>query len=223
MVTSDGQTYERQNIQERAVKLTLPLFVQETCILGLHFNLPRYKNVARIFFEIWTQLCWFVLNWLSYVRSGFVEGHKLRPSRICRWTQRSSCQTWRYDRFCHVMFQSSMLMNMYENITNMGTNLKAVADFHTKVCPALREDVTDWQAVSTDCVLECHSASIQSWRAGIWESQALGTESGGAVQNGRMDPVFRASRIALMISYALARCCFSARRIGDFIPKNLGN
>lgn len=36
-----------------------------------------------------------------------------------------------------------MLMNMYENITNMGTNLKAVADFHTKVCPALREDVTD--------------------------------------------------------------------------------
>lgn len=39
------------------------------------------------------------------------------------------------------------------------------------------------------------------------------------MQNGRMDPVFRASRIALMISYALARCCFSARRIGDFIPK----
>lgn len=53
VVTSDGQTYERQNIQERAVKLALPLFVQETCILGLHFNLPSYK----IDFEIGTQLC----------------------------------------------------------------------------------------------------------------------------------------------------------------------
>ena len=30
-----------------------------------------------------------------------------------------------------------------ENITKICTNLKAVADFHTKVCPALREDVTD--------------------------------------------------------------------------------
>ena len=52
VVTSDGQTYERQNIQERAVKLYPFLFKRFAFLdcISNHFNLPSCKNVTRFFF-----------------------------------------------------------------------------------------------------------------------------------------------------------------------------